>query len=220
MTHTAERARVLVVDDHRTFTDLIGLALRSEPDLECVGAAHDVGQARAMVAALQPDLVLMDVNLGEDDGLDLAAELLCDDEELQVVVLTAFGDAGVMRRAAAAGASALLPKDGSLPDLLGGLRRARRGGLEVHPELLRTLVTEEARSPEQPDPDLTRRELTVLELLADGRTVTVIAKDLGISVNTCRGYVKTLLAKLGVHSQLEAVVAAGNRGLLDASRRH
>jgi DNA-binding NarL/FixJ family response regulator len=215
----ADRSRVLVVDDHRTFTDLIALALRAEPDLEFVGAAHDAEQARRLVADEHPDIVLMDVQLGDTDGLELTAQLLRDHPDLVVVVLTAFGDGGVMRRAAIAGASALLPKDGSLPDLLSGLRGARRGGLVVHPQLLHTLVTTETPHSGPPGPDLTPRELSVLRLLAEGRTVATIAKELGISVHTCRGYVKVLLAKLDVHSQLEAVVVAVMHGLVDAPRR-
>jgi DNA-binding NarL/FixJ family response regulator len=211
--------RVLLVDDHRTFTDLVGLALSQEPDLECVGAAQNGAEARRLVAETQPDTVLMDVNLGPDNGLDVAAELLENDPDLQVVVLTAHGNAAMMRRAAAIGASALLPKDGSLPELLAGLRGARRGGLVVHPELLRSLVAVADESPTPAAPALTAREQMVLQRLADGKQVNVIAKELGISVHTCRGYVRNLLAKLGVHSQLEAVVVAVSQGLVDAPRR-
>ena len=212
-------SRVLLVDDHRTFTDLVGLALSQEPDLDCVGAAQNGDEARRLVAELRPDTVLMDVNLGPDNGLDVAAELLENDPDLQVVVLTAHGNAAMMRRAAAIGASALLPKDGSLPELLAGLRGARRGGLVVHPELLRSLVSDTHESSAPAPPALTAREHTVLQRLADGKQVNAIAKELGISVHTCRGYVRSLLAKLGVHSQLEAVVVAVSQGLVDAPRR-
>ena len=213
-------ARIVVVDDHRTFTDLVILVLAAEPDLDCVGAAHDAAQARELVAEHRPDIVLMDVDLGREDGLDVAAQLLVDQPDLLVVVLTAHADASVMRRAARIGACALLPKDGSLPDLLSGLRGARSGGLVVHPELLRTLVVDEPVSaPRHPKPELTPREHAVLVLLANGRHVRDIAQELGISVHTCRDYVKTLLAKLEVHSQLEAVVVAGMHGLIDAPRQ-
>lgn len=211
--------RVLVVDDHRTFTDLVALALAGEPDLECVGAAHDASEARELVALHSPDIVLMDVNLGTDDGLDLSAELLAAYPDLLVVVLTAHGDAAVMRRATAAGASVLLPKDGALPELLSGLRGARHGSLVVHPDLLRTLVVSEPAPRPRSSPTLTPREHAVLQRLADGRTVVMIARELGISVSTCRGYVKTMMAKLDVHSQLEAVVVAVTHGLVDAPRR-
>lgn len=217
---SARPTRVLMVDDHRTFTDLVCLALSAEPDLDCVATAHDSAAARQQVARCRPDIVLMDVDLGGEDGLELTAALLADWPDLLVVVLTAHGDPGVMRRAAAAGVVALLPKGGSLPELLSALRQARRGDLFVHPSLLRSLV-EEQRSPGRPGllvPDLTPRETAVLRLLTEGRQVTEIARRLGISVHTCRGYVKSLLAKLGAHSQLEAVVMAGRYGLLDASR--
>lgn len=214
-------ARVLVVDDHCTFTDLVVLALAAEPDLDCVGAAHDADRARAMVRQHAPDVILMDVNLGTEDGLDLTAELIAAYPGLRVVVLTAHGDATVMRRAATAGACALLPKDGSLPELLHGLRTARPGGLVVHPTLLHAVVTgtPERPSTSVPCPALTPREQHVLQLLAEGRDTRAIARELGISVNTCRGYVKTLLMKLDAHSQLEAVVIAGMHGLVDARPR-
>ena len=112
-----------------------------------------------MAQELVPDVILMDVNLGDQDGLDLTAELVDEHPELRVVVLTAHADGAAMRRAAAAGACALLPKDGSLPDLLNGLRSARPGGFVVHPTLLRTLVTEERSSAAAagPQPVLTPR---------------------------------------------------------------
>jgi DNA-binding NarL/FixJ family response regulator len=214
-------ARVLVVDDHCTFAELVVVALAHEEDLDCVGAAHDAGQARRMTRELVPDVVLMDVNLGKHDGLDLTAELVAAHPGLRVVVLTAHADSDTMRRAAAAGACALLPKDGSLPDLLNGLRTARPGGFVVHPALLRTLVTEQRASGQAagPHPVLTPRELRVLQLLADGRDTRSIAGELRISVNTCRGYVKNVLMKLDAHSQLEAVVIAGRHGLVDAGPR-
>lgn len=222
-------ARLLVVDDHRTFTELVCLALEGEADLECVGAAHDVQEAHAQVARHGPDLVLMDVDLGDgdEDGLQLTAELTARRPSLRVVVLTAHGDLGVMQRAASAGACALLPKGGSLSDLLVGLRTARRGEFFVPAGLLRSLVVEQGELGEQRErgrrwprrPALTPREALVLQLLSEGRHVTEIARDLDLSVHTCRGYVKTLLAKLGAHSQLEAVAIAGRYGLLGAPTR-
>src|SRR5689334_4531718 len=82
-------ARVLLVDDHRTFTDLLELALRGETDLEFVGAAHRAAEAEAMVRTLRPDVVVMDVNIGPDDGIELTARLTAAHPGLCVVVLTA-----------------------------------------------------------------------------------------------------------------------------------
>ena len=212
--------RILVVDDHKTFTDLVRMALDAEPDLTCVGAAHTVAQARSMVEQHPPDVVLMDVNLKAEDGLDLASEIMASHPELRVVVLTAHADRQVMSRAARAGACALLPKDGSLPELLESLRAARSGEFRVQPALLHDIVVEGRTSEPATTPavQLTPREGRVLELLAQGVDVRTIARELTISVHTCRGYVKAVLAKLGAHSQLEAVAAARAQGLLHEDR--
>ena len=216
---TQMSTNVLVVDDHTTFSDLLAMALEREPDLTCVGTANSVAQALALVDALRPDLVLMDVRMGDGDGIAATAQLTLLYPELRVVVLTAHTDSALMQRAADAGACALLPKDGSLPDMLEALRSSRRGGLVVHPTLLKALVTSRpTRSHYQPQ--LTRRERDVLGLLADGLDARAAARSLGISVNTCRGYVKSLLLKLDAHTQLEAVVTATNLGLVSVGSHH
>jgi len=210
---------VLVVDDHTTFSDLLAMALEHQPDLTCVGTANSVAEALAMVDELRPDLVLMDVRLGDGDGIAATAQLTALYPQLRVVVLTAHTDAALMQRAADAGACALLPKDGSLPDMLDALRSSRLGGLVVHPTLLKVLVTSHpARGAYVPP--LTRREREVLRLLADGLDARATARNLGISVNTCRGYVKSLLLKLDAHTQLEAVVTATNLGLVSVGSHY
>lgn len=204
---------VLVVDDHTTFSDLLAMALDREPDLTCVGTAASVTEAFVKVDERRPDLVIMDVRLGEGDGVTATAELTRIYPELRVVILTAHIDTALMQRAADAGACCLLPKDGSFSDLLEALRSSRREGLVVHPTLLKTLIMSQPQR-DVMIPSLTRRERDVLKMLADGLDARAIARSLGISVNTCRGYVKNLLVKLDAHSQLEAVVIATNRGLV------
>ena len=206
---------VLVVDDHTTFSDLLALALASEPDFSRVGTASSAARALVLADELRPDLVIMDVRLGDGDGLAATALLTRLYPDLRVVVLTAHADITVMQRAADAGACALLLKDGSLPDMLQTLRSSRPGGMVVHPGLLTSLMASRSlvQGSDSSQP-LTRRERDVLALLADALDTRAIAKELGISVNTCRGYMKNVLLKLGAHSQLEAVVMATNRGLV------
>ncbi|MBD3782557.1 MAG: response regulator transcription factor [Micrococcales bacterium] len=206
--------RVLVVDDHRTFTELLGRAIAAEPDLDWVGAAHTVEEAVARTRALRPDAVVMDVQVGEGDGLDATATLLGMLPELRVVVLTAYATQSLLERAMSVGACALLPKDGTLEDLLAALRDTDGDGFRVHPALLRRLLELRSRTVD-PDPvRLTAREDEVLHLLADGLDPSAIAQRLGISRHTSRGYVSALLTKLDAHSQLEAVAVARRRGLL------
>ena len=207
----AQTLRVAVVDDHTTFSDLLCLALNAEDDLECVGTAADRAATLTMVRDVRPDIVVMDVQLGGDDGVEVTAELTSRHEDLRVVILTAHASRDLMRRAIAARACGLLPKNGALPDLLRTLRSARRGGFVVDPHLFQSLL----EKPEDPLPALTPRELMVLRQLASGKDTATVARQLGLSVHTCRGYVKSLLVKLDAHSQLEAVAIAIRRGIVD-----
>ncbi len=203
--------RVLVVDDHSTLSDLLARALDQEPGMTCVGTASDASAALVLCDVERPDAVIMDVQLGEDDGIATTARLTADHPGVRVIILTARSDGDLVGRAAAAGACSLLPKTGSLADVLHALRASPLGGLTVHPGLLRELVT----TPRQPErPALTDRELEVLRHLHEGRTVRAIAEQLVISEHTARGHVKRVLQKLGAHSQLEAVAIAIRRGTL------
>jgi DNA-binding NarL/FixJ family response regulator len=209
----SDSVEILVVDDHQVFAQLVAVMLSNHDDLHCVGIAGDVAGALAMAESNAPDVVLMDVQLRDGDGIAATAELVSRDPELRVVVLSAFIDRALMTRAADAGACALLPKDGDLSEMLHVIRNARRGDFVVQPRLLRELVAD-SRVPHPRTPPLTARELDVLRLLAAGLDAGVISRELGISLNTCRGYVKNVLAKFGAHSQLEAVVIAMRSGLI------
>ncbi|GAA4413299.1 response regulator transcription factor [Fodinibacter luteus] len=211
---SSERARVLVVDDHRTFAELLSRALDAEPDLECVGHAQTSGEACDAVAHLNPDLVLMDVHLPDQDGIETTAKLVTAHPDLRVLILTAHASVADIHRAAIAGASGFLAKDGSLSDLLDALRTARSGSL-VLPEDLMARLSEVGAGPRTTRQwHLTPRELEVLRLLGLGHDPRAIAKELGVSLHTCRDHVKRVLAKLGAHSQLEAVVVAARTGLI------
>lgn len=204
---------VVIIDDHKLFAELLGLALSREPDFVCLGHAQGVAEGLSIVDALRPDLVVADVHLGDGDGVAMTAELTARHPLLRVVILTDTAEHGLMARAVAANACALLPKDGDLAGILHTLSTATRGGFTVHPALLRKLVGR-ADAPGPRLSGLNRREQQVLQMLAAGLETRVIAQELGITVNTCRGYVKGVLTKLGAHSQLEAVAIAMRHGLI------
>jgi DNA-binding NarL/FixJ family response regulator len=205
--------RVLVVDDHRTFADLLALALDDVDGVQCVGEAHDAAQARLLMEELLPDVVIMDVEIGQDDGVELTAELVDRYPDLRVLILTAHANRGLIQRAADAGACALLPKDGALPSLLQALRWSRRDTFVVDPTLLQTLVTSPREAPTA-RAVLSEREAVVLGLMAEGVDSRRAAQQLGISIHTFRGHVHNVLVKLDAHSQLEAVAIAKREGLL------
>jgi DNA-binding NarL/FixJ family response regulator len=210
--------RVLVIDDHRSFAELLARALSGEPDLECVGVAHTVGEAAAAAAETRPEIVLLDIELDNENGLNAARQIRTILPEVVIVVVTAHRDPSWITRASQAGAIAFAPKNGSLRELLDVLRRARPGGMLVAPSAFGAAAAQAvaAGSAARRRPDLTPRERQVLACLARGLPPKVIARELGISVNTSRGYVKALLAKLQVRSQLEAVVRAQESGLIDS----
>lgn len=212
---TTAVTRVLVVDDHRTFAELLSMALSAEPDMLCVGHAQTSAEALQMARALKPDLILMDMQLPDRDGISTTGELTAEDPEIKILILTAHPGPTEMARAGAAGACGFLAKDGSLTDVLAALRTATRGSLILPPSVVAQFAAQgQSVEPMRLDPGLTPRELDVLRLLGQGRDPRGISKELGISLHTCRGYVKSLLAKLDVHSQLEAVVVATRAGLI------
>jgi two-component system, NarL family, nitrate/nitrite response regulator NarL len=204
--------RVVLIDDHRTFVDLLRFALATSSTLSCVGTAHSPEQGVAVVAAEQPDLVVMDYTFPRcpQDGVEATATITARFPQVHVVLLTGHEDDDLARRAAGAGARALLPKDGSLPDLIHVLETVGPGPLLVHPSLLRT-------PPADPRVSLSRREHDVLTMLAMGLGAQEISDQLGITKNTCRGYIKSLMHKLDAHTQLQAVAHARRLGLLSGT---
>lgn len=215
-TAAAELIRVLVVDDHRTFTDLLEVAIERESGLCCVGSARGIEGAVALVRSRAVDVVIMDYQLEDGDGVAATRQVLAEHPEIRVVMLTAHAHQSLIRDAARAGVCCLLPKNGSLPELLVAIRTSSRDGFTVHPQLMRSLAVAESQVVV---PSLSPREDEVLQLLARGLEVRSVASLLGIRVSTCRGYVKVLLTKLDAHSQLEAVVAAQRLGLVHADDR-
>jgi DNA-binding NarL/FixJ family response regulator len=205
-------ATVVVVDDHKSFADALAMGLSAEEDFRCVGAAYDLASGLALVDAEAPDVVIMDLKFDGDrrDGVAAASHIHARHPTTRVVLLTGQTPPNLVRRAAEACVSALVPKNGSLTDLMKTLRKEPENGLFVHPQLLTTLMTGQRDVDAADVPSLSRRERDVLAMMTLGNDVNATARQLGISVATCRGYVKTLFVKLDAHSQLEAV-AIGRR---------
>jgi DNA-binding NarL/FixJ family response regulator len=207
--------RVLIVDDHSLFSELLAFALDGEPDFECLGTAEDAVQAVALVQRLRPEMVVMDIQLGRESGLDAIRQIKAVLPGVVAVVVSAHRDPKWVVRASQAGANAFAPKTGSLAEILHVLRRASNGTLIVAPSLFAGGCTTTPRS--RAHPTFTDRENEVLTLMGHGIGAGEIARVLGISVHTCRGYVKTIHSKLDVRSQLEAVVKAQRLGLIETA---
>jgi DNA-binding NarL/FixJ family response regulator len=213
---------VLILDDHRAFTDLLAAVLNNEPDLSVCGTATTAAAAVELAGRLRPDLVMVDIQLGDrggENGLTAARKIRQRLGSVTIVVLSAHSDPHWMSRAASAGADAFAAKSGSLDDLLTVIRRARDDSRPSTQNATganlgsagSNLGTAGSRSQSGL---LTARERDVLALMAEGLAPVGIARSLAISVHTCRGYVKSIHAKLDVSSQLAAVAKAREIGLL------
>jgi DNA-binding NarL/FixJ family response regulator len=205
---------VMVVDDHRSFADMLSAALNTVEGLTCVATAVTAAEGIALAARLRPSIVIMDIQMPGQDGLMATRKIREVAPDTLIAVVTAHRDQQWIARAAQAGASAFIPKNGSLLEMLDVLRRVHHGQLVVAPSAYKggPAVTPQPRDA----PALTGRELQVLTYLGQAMPARGIARVLGISLHTCRGYLKAIHAKLGVSSQLEAVIKAKALGLIDS----
>jgi DNA-binding NarL/FixJ family response regulator len=214
--------RVALADAHRMFTQALHGLLAREPGIHPVGAAASVEEALELAARTEPDVVLMDVDLPGAAGVDATAELARRRPETAVVIVTSRDDPSLVAEAMGAGARGFVLKTRAVEDLVAIIRQAAtvggigRGVAVAHAPGASPF----ARSRHRPEGGipLTSREMDVLRELASGRSTEQIADALFISVLTVRSHVKSILAKLGAHSKLEAVTFAIHRGLVDASR--
>ncbi|PNI08910.1 DNA-binding response regulator [Arthrobacter sp. AFG7.2] len=213
------KTSVLVIDDHTSFAELLTAAIDHEPDLQGLGFARNATTGLQMCRSLQPDVVVVSSGRPEGLGLGIAADLMAASPGTHVVMLVSEPTSEGLAQAAAAGASAFLARGTPLTALLGTVRHSHSGVIEVDPQILAAFATQAPpHSQVSAAPLLTKRQMDVLKLMAEGKDVRSNAKTLGISQNTCRGYVKAIHSRLGVHSQLEAVVMARQLGLLAVGR--
>jgi two-component system response regulator NreC len=209
--------RILIVDDHAVVRSGLRLLLQAEEDLEPVGEAGNAREAVFQARALKPDVILMDVVMPEQSGLDVLPTLVHEQPDTKVLVLSMQDDPQYVRQAFAAGASGYVLKEAADVEVVAAIREVARGGRYVHPELGARLIdaeTEELRRAEE-DP-LSDREREVLRLLALGHTNQEIAKQLYISVRTAETHRAHIMQKLRLSSRAELVRHALSQGLLDA----
>jgi DNA-binding NarL/FixJ family response regulator len=210
--------RILIADDHGVLRAGLRALLSAESDLEVAGEAADGGETLRLVSELDPDVVLLDVNMPGPDGIEVTRRLKAVKPEVRVLILTVHEDEGLLREAIRAGASGYILKRAVESELIYAIHAVWRGDLYVHPAMTRallqdlhsTLVADEA--PVEP---LTPREMEVLRLIAEGHTNRQIAEVLSISVRTVESHRANLMSKLGLHSRVELVRYAKRHGILE-----
>ncbi len=205
-------ARVVVVDDHALVRDSLVRALRGDGHA-VVGECSNPAEALQTVAAVRPDVVLVDVNLGTDsDGVELAAELREAHPEVSVTVVSMHDDERTVRRAMEAGVAGFVSKDEPLEELLRAVRTVAGGGSYLSSRLASSVMAMMGRG--TPADHLTDREAQILELLARGERTADIADILFLAEKTVKNHLTSVYAKLGVSTAAQAVSEAFQRGLV------
>ena len=209
-----EPTRVLVVDDHKVVRQGLRVFISVNEDVVLVGEADNGRDAIDRVAALEPDVVLMDLKMPVMDGPTAIEQIRTRFPHVQVVALTSFDDASLAQRAVEAGAIGYLFKDADEDELIAAIRLAAEGRGVVAPEAMRALVDHSDDDPTY-EVELTEREREVLHQMARGLTNPQIAERLVISVSTVNFHVHNVLDKLGAKTRTEAVTIAAREGLID-----
>jgi two-component system response regulator NreC len=208
--------RVLVVDDHAVVRSGLRMLIDAESDMQTVGEAGSVRDAIFEARTANPDLVLMDVVMPGESGLEGVPKLLHEHPEVKVLVLSMQDDPRYVREAFAVGASGYVLKEAADVEVVTAIREVAGGGRYVHPELGARLVAADADAAREAEEDpLSDREREVLRLLALGFTNQEIAKQLFISVRTAETHRAHVMQKLRLASRDELVRYALARGLLE-----
>jgi DNA-binding NarL/FixJ family response regulator len=209
--------RVLVADDHPSFVRALTMLLDGEDDIEVVGTAHDGASAIAVAIECRPDVVLMDLNMPGTNGIEATREITEAVPHAAVVLLTMFDDDDSVIAAMRNGARGYLLKGARQDEIRRAVRSAHAGEAIFGPAVARRLSgffdASSSGPRERPFPQLSNRELAVLDEVARGVDNSSVARRLHLSDKTVRNYVSTILTKIGAATRSEAIVMARNAGL-------
>ena len=199
--------RIVVAEDQALVLGAIAALLTLEPDLTVIGRAVDGDAALALVRALEPDILLSDIEMPGLTGLEVAAAIAAERLPTATVIVTTFARPGYLARARAAGVRGYLLKDAPVEELAAAIRTVAAGGRAI-PQALSAAAAEAGRDP------LTDRERDALRLAEDGLSNKRIAERLGLSPGTVRNYLSDAAGKLGAANRVEAGRVARRNGWL------
>jgi DNA-binding NarL/FixJ family response regulator len=210
----SETLRVMICDDHELVREGLRTLLSDEPGFDIVGEAANGRAALAMARELRPQVVLMDVRMPELDGIEATRIIRETCPGTHVLILTTYLDDKQVRQAVQAGAAGYLLKEIRRDDLVKAIRDAAEGRPTLHPDAQRMLMMQVTNPAEfTAEDNLTPRERDVLRLIAKGRSNKEIGAELNLTEGTVKGYVSSLLVKLGVEDRTQAALLAVRQGL-------
>ncbi len=210
----SEPIRILLADDHPVVRDGLVAILSTQPDFEIVGEAGNGRSAVQLAQESQPDLILLDLEMPEMDGVETLQALREANPAVKVIVFTAFDTDERILTAVQAGAQGYLLKGVPRQELFNAIRVVNSGGSLLQPVVASKLLRQVSQEPEPPQEILTPRELEVLQLLAQGLQNKEIAVELVISERTVKFHVSAILSKMEAGNRTEAVAIAAQRGLI------
>ncbi len=212
--------RLMLADDHRMLREGLRRSL-SEEGFDIVGEAADGEEAVALAGQLQPDVVLMDVTMPGVGGVEATRRLQAAHPQIRVVMLTMHADESVVADALRAGAVGYLVKDCSTDEIADAIRQAASDDASLSPELAGAMLAEVRRidpdQPEESDRVVTKREVEVLQLIADGCSTPEVAEQLYISQKTVKNHLASIYHKLDARDRTQAVLQAVRMGIVRLS---
>jgi two-component system nitrate/nitrite response regulator NarL len=207
--------RILVVDDHVIVREGLHMLIENEPDMVIVGGAGNSADALAIAAREQPDVIVLDLDLGGEDAIDSLRALMASSEGSRVLILTGVNDPERHRRAGHLGAVGVLLKDQAGKTLIKAIRKVHAGEVWFESSMIAHILTTRASDPEAARIEtLTERERVVIALVAEGLTTRRIAERLFISEKTVSNHLGAIYHKLGVSSRLELSLYTSRHGLV------
>jgi two-component system, NarL family, response regulator NreC len=215
------RVRVLITDDHAVVRAGLRMLLSADPELDIVGEAGDGAESLRMARDLAPDVVLMDISMPDMNGIEATRRIKALCPGVAVLALTMHEDDQYFFEMLAAGASGYVPKRAAPNDLIAAIHAVKNGGVFLFPSVARLLVKDYLQRVEdegdagRPFDALTEREREVLICIAQGQTNQQIADQLSISIKTVNRHRENIMAKLNLHSRVELVHYAIEKGLID-----
>jgi two-component system nitrate/nitrite response regulator NarL len=212
---TTRKVRVVVGDDHPMFRDGVIRALTSSGAIEVVAEAEDGATALELIKKHLPQVALLDYRMPGMDGAQVAAAVRRDDLPTRVLLLSAHDESAIVYRALQEGAAGFLPKESTRSELVNAVLSCAKGRDVISPDLAAGLAGEIRRRNEPDVPVLSPREREVLKLIANGRSVPAIAKELYLAPSTVKTHVQRLYEKLGVSDRAAAVAEAMRSKLLE-----
>jgi DNA-binding NarL/FixJ family response regulator len=201
--------KILAVDDHPVLREGIAGLIARQPDLKLVAEAASAQEAIRQYRAVRPDVTLMDIQMPEGSGIDAIIDIRNEFPAAKIIVLTTYSGDVLANRALKAGACGYLLKGAVRKELIETIRQVHSGGRRIDPDVAAALASH------LNDGGLSVREAEVLTLVASGKSNKIIAGNLGLSEETIKGYLKSILVKLGANDRTHAVTLAQRRGIIE-----